>query len=354
MMARLIRTLSKNGNQVKSYYTDTNFRMYKDLMSHFADLKNDTKRMEHFESLCGVLYEFMNGDILPNTVDLMEMFGKMCINSFNICNEEQQTLGTGIYLGASVIDHSCKPNAIAMFEGTTLHIRATKPMAYLNWSEIRISYIDVLNTRKDRIEELERLYYFTCQCPMCSIPDPIEMNAAACPNRDCYLEINLNETNIEKCSRCEAQITSTFREKFAEVNKLTDLHLQNMKELAHMDNLDLDACEVFLEKQGRFLYSSNIKRVKTLDLAFESFIHFGKFEDALRVGLSLLPPLTKYYGITHPVDGLIRLKMAKLFAALNNTECALKLAESAHDVLKVTHGMQSDIVREELLPLLKH
>ncbi|KAL3280384.1 hypothetical protein HHI36_017871 [Cryptolaemus montrouzieri] len=136
MLARLIRKLNKNGNQVRSYYTEINFRMYKDLMSHYSDLKSDPKRMEHFETLCVVLNEFMNEDVFPNSVDLMGMFGRMCINSFNICTEEQQTLGTGMYLGASVLDHSCEPNALAMFQGTTLHIKALKQMSYLNWSEV--------------------------------------------------------------------------------------------------------------------------------------------------------------------------------------------------------------------------
>lgn len=34
-------------------------------------------------------------------------------------------VGTGIYLGVSVTDHSCKPNAVATFEGTTLYMRKT-------------------------------------------------------------------------------------------------------------------------------------------------------------------------------------------------------------------------------------
>lgn len=37
MLARMVRRLSKNGNQVRSYYTEMNFRMYKDLMSRKLD-----------------------------------------------------------------------------------------------------------------------------------------------------------------------------------------------------------------------------------------------------------------------------------------------------------------------------
>lgn len=60
----------------------------------------------------------------------------MCINSFNICEQELQSLGTGIYLGASVIDHSCDPTAVAIFEGTTLLIRNIKPLQGLDFSQV--------------------------------------------------------------------------------------------------------------------------------------------------------------------------------------------------------------------------
>lgn len=60
----------------------------------------------------------------------------MCINSFNICEQELQSLGAGIYLGASVIDHSCDPTAVAIFEGTTLCIRNIKPLQGLDFSQV--------------------------------------------------------------------------------------------------------------------------------------------------------------------------------------------------------------------------
>lgn len=48
----------------------------------------------------------------------------MCINAFNILDDNLNTVGTGIYLAASVLNHSCVPNATAIFDGTTLRIGA--------------------------------------------------------------------------------------------------------------------------------------------------------------------------------------------------------------------------------------
>lgn len=62
----------------------------------------------------------------------------MCINSFNLNNQEMQPLGTAIYLAASIIDHSCNPTAVATFEGTTIHIRSLVKLKKLDFSQVNI------------------------------------------------------------------------------------------------------------------------------------------------------------------------------------------------------------------------
>ena len=54
---------------------------------------------------------------LPSKPELLEIFGKVVINSFNIMNNEYQSVGIGLYLGPSVFDHSCSPNATIIFNG---------------------------------------------------------------------------------------------------------------------------------------------------------------------------------------------------------------------------------------------
>lgn len=52
---------------------------------------------------------------------------------------------------------------------------------------------------------------------------------------------------------------------------------------------DLDVCVVMLAKQRGCLHSLNVWHVKTLDLAFESAINVGKFDEALEFGNELVP-----------------------------------------------------------------
>lgn len=45
-------------------------------------------------------------------------------------------IATGIYVGISVTDHSCKPNAVATFEGTTLNLHAIEDIEGLDWTKV--------------------------------------------------------------------------------------------------------------------------------------------------------------------------------------------------------------------------
>jgi len=109
---------------------------------------------------------------------------QLITNGFNILDAEMNSIATAIYLGVSITDHSCQPNAVATFEGNELHIHAIEDMECLDWSKIFISYIDLLNTPEQRRLDLKEHYYFLCVCTKCTdAKESKEMLAALCPNR---------------------------------------------------------------------------------------------------------------------------------------------------------------------------
>lgn len=63
---------------------------------------------------------------------------QMIVNAFNILDQEMNSIATGIYLGVSITDHSCKPNAVATFDGTTLFIRTIEDLPSIDWSKVYI------------------------------------------------------------------------------------------------------------------------------------------------------------------------------------------------------------------------
>lgn len=151
----------------------------------------------------------------------------MCVNSFNVCNQELQSLGTGIYLGASIIDHSCQPNALALFEGTTLAIRILQEMPVLDWSKVRISYIDVMASTEERQRQLLETYYFLCDCPKCLAPENrLEMFGACCQN-SCEGIVDVSQD--WQCTKCAKKLTNEAVDHFKSVVEFTEMHLNNMK-----------------------------------------------------------------------------------------------------------------------------
>lgn len=63
------------------------------------------------------------------------------MNTFNILDSEMQSIGSGMYLAASVIDHSCAPNAVAVFEGTKIVIRTLKNLPTVDWLKVKIFFV---------------------------------------------------------------------------------------------------------------------------------------------------------------------------------------------------------------------
>lgn len=71
--------------------------------------------------------------------------------------------------------------------------------------------------------------------------------------------------------------------------------------------VDLDVCKVMLLRQQGVLHPFNVWHVKTLDLAFESAINMGKWEDALEFGNELLPGFRLFISNTNSAYFCIRL-----------------------------------------------
>lgn len=57
---------------------------------------------------------------------IISVYGKVLVNSFAIQDELLRPIGRAVYLGASVFDHSCNPNANFIFVGKTIYIKAIK------------------------------------------------------------------------------------------------------------------------------------------------------------------------------------------------------------------------------------
>ncbi|VVC44586.1 Zinc finger, MYND-type [Cinara cedri] len=355
IMSKIIIKLKNGGCTEKGYYTTNRYRTFKDLMSHYPNLKNDSHRLEHFATLCEVLKEYMGETNLPNAVDLLGIYGRMCINAFNILDDNLNTIGTGIYLAASVLNHSCVPNATATFDGTTLRIGAIMDIEHTDPElHVYISYLELMQTTEERRNELQTNYYFLCECKRCITNYEQQfVNSMICTNAECKAAIPLGNKEKEipdsvSCSKCLEKVTKDRIQMFFDVTDFTEFQLNRMRDIGY-----LDVCKICLEKQNGIFHPNNINRIKILDLAFESAIKMEQWKESLKYGILLIEGYKVYYGECHPSLGILYMKLFKLCSVVENSESAVKYLKNGMSILKVTHGEENSLYKNEVIPCYK-
>lgn len=80
----------------------------------------------------------------------------------SIRQAEGETLGTSLDIVASLINHSCDPNAFVTFEGDTPCFRSLRKLAA--GEEITQCYADVSMDVLMRQQVLKSKYFFDCCC----------------------------------------------------------------------------------------------------------------------------------------------------------------------------------------------
>lgn len=103
-------------------------------------------------------------DITEN--ELIHFLNVFKSNNFSIDDIDMFAIGEGTYPIASLFNHSCRPNAVVMFEGALASIHAIEDIP--ENTEIFISYVDAAHSREHRQKSLREKYYFTCQCERCT------------------------------------------------------------------------------------------------------------------------------------------------------------------------------------------
>ncbi|XP_027148148.1 histone-lysine N-methyltransferase ASHR1-like isoform X2 [Coffea eugenioides] len=90
---------------------------------------------------------------------------QLACNAHTICDAELRPLATGLYPVISLINHSCLPNSVLVFEGRLAVVRAVEHIP--KGTEVLISYIETAASTMTRQKALKEQYFFTCTCPRC-------------------------------------------------------------------------------------------------------------------------------------------------------------------------------------------
>lgn len=349
-MLRLILRLNNDDSTTEYEEVFGIKRRFSDLMSHVDEIRNDTSRCEEFAQLCTALIAFVGDSInLPDSSAVFDMFGKMSVNSYSICDAEMQPIGAGVYLGASLLDHSCRPNAVAVFSGTTLQVRCIRPIS--SAEPVIISYIDQLDTTSERRSQLEHCYYFTCQCESCRDTDDDELaQSTVCPTLNCTGIIRQQaDGQFRACTECgRSDFDDSYRSTKLSVTECSLDVLQRAKQLKTDGDAQqlLALCEDCLAEQRNILHRHNILCMKVIDRAFDACIDVGDWEGAIRHGTELNELSRYHYHNFHPNTGVHLMKLGKIQLYVEQFADAEKSLQQAESIIAVTHGSHHVLYRD--------
>jgi len=179
--------------------------------------------------------------------------------------------------------------------------------------------------------------------------DLSEASLAPCDVCLCGEDDDSKESNTMVALRNQMESTRQTLEEIDQQRKVEGSLLKSDsnedESLAHFKKV-LRLCQQELEK-CRSLSPWNILRLRLVDHAFDAAIHAQEWNVALRLGQETLGPFRSYHSSPHPTVGLQLLKVAKLMVFLQPPSAATaSLLADAKEMLKVTHGPDSEVLKE--------
>jgi SET and MYND domain-containing protein len=159
----------KKENQIENSPTK---RGLNDLKTHENEIRHDRRRYKIFQLIYQRLKQWNLFDQLDEII-IFQLFCRLVINTLTIHDSiDLKSIGYGLYLDATIYNHSCIPTCHTVFNGLYLSIRTICDESTDEWT---INYIDLLESYKTRQEILYENYYFNCQCKRCVKNDKKEL-----------------------------------------------------------------------------------------------------------------------------------------------------------------------------------
>lgn len=345
LMVRLVlRRKLQDDKAIPSSGTD-NYNLVDALESHISEV--DKNQLVLYAQMANLVQL-----ILPSfELDLKEIthtFSKFACNAHTICDPELRPLGTGLYPVLSIINHSCVPNAVLIFEGRTAYVRALQPIS--KNEEVSISYIETAATTMKRQDDLKH-YYFTCTCPRC-VKDSEEdalLEGYRCNDQKCdgFLLPNAGNKGYT-CQKCSTSRDGEELQKMASDVLLLSDKVSSLVS-SGIDNSEVGSMYKTIEELERKLYHPlSITLLHTRETLLKIYMELQDWQTALMYCRLTIPVYERIYPPFHPMIGLQFYTCGKLEWLLEYTEDALMSLTRAADILRITHGTKSEFMKELL------
>ncbi|XP_036365872.1 histone-lysine N-methyltransferase SMYD3-like [Octopus sinensis] len=346
----------QNKDYCKEFVEDPMWkRQFLELMSHYQELKQSGVKfnLTYFHDVVGKTLE------LPSDETIFEMYGKMLINCFAIPDEDYTlSIGTGIYLSSSKIDHSCVPNAVMTYNGTEQFLKALEYIPEPEPNKIFISYINTDRPSWIRKDFLRNNYYFDCSCANCKETECLDRKQTSvhCPNVQCsgFIGISSNDGKeffMLPCSVCGLREDSS--EILEETKTLWSFGIEKIQELRELDKckdyeneLQLAEETLTILKETR-IHETNLIYVEVMELAKEACIELRLWSKAAYYGNKVWPQRMQYFEHSDFRVGLLLYELGKLYLNAMEIENAREIFRKASTILGTYHDKNDFIFKQQ-------
>ncbi|KAG2179230.1 hypothetical protein INT43_002080 [Umbelopsis isabellina] len=169
MLERVILSIARAKNDITHNAADlalgAHLEAFSSLLAH--ETKQPQDQLDRFKHIATAVIQ--KPHIKSLGIDAAALLIYLCrfrSNNFGIIDNQLFPIGEGTYPIGSLFNHSCRPNAVALYNGTSQIIRLIDDVE--EGEEITLAYIDVANSRKTRQQMLRDKYFFECECTRCS------------------------------------------------------------------------------------------------------------------------------------------------------------------------------------------
>ncbi|XP_020547415.1 histone-lysine N-methyltransferase ASHR1 isoform X2 [Sesamum indicum] len=294
-----------------------NYKHVEPLVSHMSEV--DEKQLvlyAQMANLVNLILQWPDSEV--NIKEIAESFSKLACNAHTICDSELRPLGTGLYPVISIINHSCLPNSVLVFEGRLAVVRAMQHIP--KGTEVLISYVEIAGSTITRQKALKEQYFFTCTCPRCmklGQSDDIQESATL-------------EGYRCKDSKCNGFLLRDSGSDKAEASV---------------------AYKMVEELQMKLYHPFSINLMRTRETLLKIFMELQEWKEALLYCRLTIPVYERVYPRCHPLLGLQYYMSGKLEWLLGETEAAVRSLTKALDILRITHGTLTPFMLELLSKL---
>nr|POE93727.1 histone-lysine n-methyltransferase ashr1 [Quercus suber] len=313
-----------------------NYNLVEALVSHMPDI--DEKQLVLYAQMANLVnFILQQPDI--NIKEIAENFSKFACNAHTICDSELIPLGTGLYPVISIINHSCLPNSVLVFEGRLAVIRAVQHIP-------------------QGAEVLIKQYLFTCTCPCCiklgqsdDIQESVVLEGYRCKDEGCngFLLRSSDDKGFICQQRGRVRDKEETRKIASEVKSMSEKALMS---LSSGNQLEAVSMHQTIEKlQRKLCHPFPISLMQTREKVLKILLELQNWREALAYCKLTIPVYQRVYPGFHPLLGLQYYTCGKLEWFLGDTEDAIKSVTKAMDILRITHGTNTPFMRDLLMKL---